>query len=180
MTSSCVKKGGLLVLLVISSMVFSSCRLTDYFTKQSGNEYRNAITAKMNEFTPLIENSLTAYDQAIPDLVTEESTITTDGMIAADKDLQSIIAAMPLLLEEESYDTELQNTIRDFLQKELEAVSVYEKTYSAMVAFYKDGTYKTNLADVTVQDNQTEDAYNAVVTAHNATVDALELKKEPS
>lgn len=173
MTQSLIKKGGIILLLIVSSITFSSCRVVDYFTKQSANEYRNAITVQLNDLTPAVEQTLTAYDEAIPDSVTEESTIDTEKLDQAVLGLDNAVAKIPAALAEESFDTDLQNAVQAKLQEEQTVITAYQQTYKEMVAFYKNGTYKTSLNDVETQDTKTQDAYNALVDAHNATVDAL-------
>lgn len=166
------------MLLIVSSILFSSCRMVDYFTKQSGNEYRNAITEKLNTLTPIVEYTLTAYDEAIPDTVTEESTIDLEKLNSAALDLTNGTQNITQALLEESYDTALQTTVREKLNTEQTALESYQKTYTAMVTFYKDGAYKTVLADVETHNNAIKENYDALVEAHNATVDALGLVKE--
>lgn len=166
------------MLLIISSVIFSSCRMLDYFTKQSSNEYRNAITAKLNTLTPTVEYTLTAYDEAIPDTVTEESIIDLEKLTQAAFDLENSTENITQALLEESFDTTLQSTVREKLNAEQTALESYQKTYTTMVAFYKNGTYKTTLTDVETHNNTIKESYDALVETHNATVDALGLVKE--
>lgn len=167
------KKGGLIVLLIISSMALSGCKLVDYFTKQSGNEYRNAISEKLNEMTPLVEESLAAYDEAMPDDLTEESVIEIQKLEEGIGTIQMAIEKINDALTEESFDTAIQAAMQEKLTTEKLTLEAYKTAYNALITFYENGTYQKQLSDVETYDNKTEDAYNAVVDAHNATVDVL-------
>ena len=170
------KKGGLIVLLIISSMALSGCKLVDYFTKQSGNEYRNAISEKLNEMTPLVEQSLAAYDEAMPDDLTEKSVIEIQKLEEGLEKIQMAIEKIDDALTEESFDTTIQTTMEEKLTTEKQTLEAYKTAYNAMVIFYENGTYKEKLSEVETYDNTTEDAYNAVVDAHDATVDVLSIE----
>lgn len=161
------------MLLIVSSILFSSCRMVDYFTKQSGNEYRNVIADKLKTFTLIVEYTLTAYDEAIPDNVTEKSIVDLKKLTQAAFDLENSTENIAQALLEESFDTALQTTVREKLNAEQTALESYQKTYTAMVAFYKDGAYKTVLADVEIHNNAIKESYDALVETHNATIDAL-------
>lgn len=142
--------------------------------KLSTIEYNNAMVSLINDTSSSIEKSTTAYDETIPNIVTETSKIDTteiEKALAANKtSLEIALSTAPTLLS--SDETQKAQVDIEF-EKYIELANAYMETYEKMVTYYKNTGYQKSLDQVATLDRDLHNGYNDFIQSNNTLIDVL-------
>lgn len=157
-------------LLAVLALLATGC-LND--GKLSAIQYNNKFVKTINTSSGALKESTNIYDQQIPTIVTEDSTIAVSELETTLIFVQEYIKLNQALLPLESKNAEQQTATQTELAIFLSLADTYIKTYTDMIAYYKGGDYKTNLDKVATFDQDLHAQYNDFIASHNKLVDIL-------
>lgn len=157
------------LLLTLSMAFLSACNLIAYGTL----EYNNLIVERITEASDAIQTSIQVYDQSIPDLVTEEVDVDTIKMRSS---LQKVISKLKWV--ESSLDFQSKNAaqyeaIQLDLQVYIDAGNLFADSYEATLRHYEFQTYKEDVEQVEVLDEELFTHYSTFIEANNDLVTTL-------
>ncbi len=136
-------------------------------------EYNNAVVETLNSTSAVIEETTTAYDTGVPNIVTEESQIDTGTMQAALDAAQLKLTAAKDVLTLVSKNTDQQAAVLAEFENYLDLGNIYITTYETVADYYSSGEYATNLDLVAEYDENLHSGYNNFIESNNTLVDTL-------
>ncbi len=136
-------------------------------------EYNNSVVETLNATSAVIEDTTTLYDQGVPNIVTEESTIDTADMSASLLSAQAKIAEAEAVLELASKNVEQQEAVTAEFMNYLDLGKSYLTTYETVVEYYSSDNYVENLSLVAEYDETLHTSYNSFIESNNTLVDTL-------
>jgi hypothetical protein len=157
---------GLLALALIGSGCFNA-------NQKSVIEYNNEVVTTLNLASSAIENSTVVYDETIPNIVTESSTIDPGPVEEAYAAARAEIDAAGSVMDLTSADASQTDLIQTEFQAYLELADLYLDTYTEMVEYYKSNGYKEELDTVSTFDQDLHNQYNEFIKSNNDLVDIL-------
>lgn len=160
-----------LITMLVLSLVLSACSV---FGKLSEIEYNNQIVEQINTTSSTIEDTATLYNDNIPDLVTEESSIDTSKTKASYKKAEDSLEESKALLSLEGRNIEQQNAARTELQSYLSAGEAYLESYQKMLDYYDTEAFKTDVDKVESLDETLHKDYTTFIQANNDLVETLD------
>ena len=163
-------------LLLLSSLFLFGC---EAFGKYSEVEYNNLIVEELNKASLAIEETTSLYNETLPDVITEEDVIETDVMETSYDDAMSALEKTANLLSLEARNLEQQNAVRTELETYRSAAEIYLESYSDMLSYYSQGTYKEDISQVKTLDETMHTNYTTFIEANNDLVDTLESYVAP-
>ncbi len=141
--------------------------------KLSAIQYNNQFVETINTASAAIEESTSIYDEQVPNIVTEDSTVDVAPLETALATAQTQITAAEALAALQSKNEEQQAATQAELATFMTLAKTYLDSYAAMIAYYKGGEYKENLDKVAAFDQDLHKQYNDFITSHNKLVDLL-------
>jgi hypothetical protein len=154
----------ILAFLSFSTVILLSCSLLG---KYSEVEYHNLVIESVKEASLAIEDTAVIYNGTLPDVVTEQVEVDTSEMQAAYDDAAAALEDTEELLTLEAQNIEQQNAVRTELETYRTAAALYLESYEAMLTYYEDGTYKTDLTQVKPLDEAMYINYTTFTAANN-------------
>ncbi len=164
-------------LLLLSAFILTGC---SFLGKYSEIEYNNLVVEKVNEASLAVEATTSLYNETLPDVVTEESTIEIGEMENSYDEAVKLIEETDDLLILESRNLEQQNAVRTELETYRSAAQIYLESYEAMLSYYSEGTYKEDISQVETLDETMHTNYTTFIEANNDLVDTLESYVTPA
>ncbi len=160
-----------LLLALTASLLLASCSV---FGKLSEVEYNNTVVDQINTVSTAIEDSATLYNETIPDLVTESSTIDSTEMTTSYGAATNALVEVDALLLLESRNIEQQNSVRTEIQTYQSAANEYLDLYKQMLDYYISASYAQDLSKVQSFDEGLHTSYTTFIQANNDLVDILD------
>lgn len=160
-----------LLALILTSLLLASCSI---FGKLSEIDYNNQVVDQINLSSKAIGDSATLYNETVPDLVTETSSIETTEMNASYTSAMATLSSFDTVQSLESRNVEQQNAIRNELETYESAAIDYLETYKEMLDYYESDTYTEDLSRVETLDEKLHASYTTFIQANNSLVDILE------
>ena len=157
--------------LMTLTLTATGCFLTN--DAMSVIEYNNEVVRILNNTGAAIEESTDQYDQSIPNIVTESSTIDTTVAETIYKDATTKLSEAQSVLTLISQNEAQQTAVRTEFETYLALGQTYLETYTSMLDYYRAGTYKESLDNVATFDQDLHTEYNDFVKANNNLVDTL-------
>ncbi len=151
--------------------ILSGCT---FFSKFNAVEYNNAVVGKINEISAQIEKTADIYNETVPTIVRENMEINTETMELELESAKDFLSKVDGLSSLESKNLEQQNAVGEALKTYKNSAETFLKDYEAMLAYYKDGTYKTDISQVTIIDETIHADYSAFIEVNNTLVSTLE------
>lgn len=139
----------------------------------SAIEYNNQVVGILNDTSAAIEESTANYDEGIPNIVTESSSIDVTSVETAYTEAVTKLETAQNVLSLTSQTQAQQTAIQTEFKNYLNLAQAYLETYKEMVDYYKNETYKTSLDNVAVFDQDLHSEYNAFIKSNNDLVDIL-------
>lgn len=164
-------KKSLPALLLLGSLFLFGC---EGFGKYSEVEYNNLIVEELNKASLAIEETTSLYNDTLPDVITEADIIETDSMESSYDEAVSALEKTADLLTLEARNLEQQNAVRTELETYRSAAQIYLDSYSNMLSYYSEGTYKEDISQVKTLDETMHTDYTTFIEANNDLVDVLE------
>ncbi|MBI4127154.1 hypothetical protein HY463_00430 [Candidatus Peregrinibacteria bacterium] len=152
--------------------VISGC---SFFSTMSAVEYNNAVVGKINEISAQIEKAADTYNEVVPTIVRENTEINTELMESELESAQDLFAQVDGLSSLKSKNLEQQNAVAEALKSYKSTAETFFTDYEKMLTYYKDGTYKTDVSQVTAMDESIHADYSAFIESNNALVSTLDL-----
>ncbi|MBU0981855.1 hypothetical protein KKC94_04145 [Patescibacteria group bacterium] len=150
-------------------LLFASCSVS----RLSEVEYNNQIVTAVNETSAVIEKTANAYNESIPEVVTEKTVIEIAPLRTAYNETISSLSTISTLSSLESRNEEQTNTAQELLSRYSASASEYLNEYKAMLEYYEGGEYKNNVTMVSEIDTILHDAYTTFIDANNKLVETL-------
>lgn len=164
-------KSILTFLAIAAALSLTGCSL---LTKYGYIEYNNLIVEDVkNLISPAIEESIQAYDAAIPDFVTEEETIDSAAMETSYDTAKSAVNEIGGLTSLKSKDAEQEAAVRAALTVYKSASEMYLEVYEKMLDYYASKAYLEDISMVNGFDEDLHQNYTIFQEAHNDLVETL-------
>ena len=162
----------LLILIAIrAALGLGGCSL---LTKYGYIEYNNLIVNDVkNTISPAIEGSIQAYDETVPDFVTEEETISVEEIEAGYDTAKSAVGKINGLISLKSKNAEQESAVRAALTVYKTASEMYMDIYAAMLDYYASEEYLEDISKVNDFDEDLHESYTTFQEAHNDLVETL-------
>ncbi len=158
------------LLLASLTVLATGCLSSD---KLSTIQYNNQFVEIINTSSAIIKKSTDVYDEQIPNIVTEDSTVDVAPLEIALTEAQAQMTAAETLTTLQSKDESQQAAVQAEFATFLALGETYLESYTAMIAYYKGGEYKKNLDKVATFDQDLHNQYNDFIASHNKLVDIL-------
>ncbi len=132
-----MKKLQLLLPLLLALLLASGCKMTTI-------EYNDMVVEALDTNSTTIQATVEAYDQIVPNLVTEESEIIAVEMRESLETAKIVLNESESILLAEGRNEEQQTEVRTELANYFEQADLYLQKYEEMVIYYENHTYKEN------------------------------------
>lgn len=139
----------------------------------SAIQFNNRFVETINTTSAALETSTKTYDEAIPNIVTEDSAVDVAEMESALAEARKNLEAAEVLSTLRSNNEEQQTAVEAQFKTFLELANTYLETYGQMITYYKEQQYKENLDKVGTFDKDLQKQYNQFIASHNKLVDVL-------
>lgn len=136
--------------------------------------YNNEVVDALNTTSEMVEATTTAYDEIIPNIVTEDSEIDVTPLKTALNSASIQLDSATSVLDLMSRDLEQETTVKEEFTNYLELGESYLTTYKTMVTYYENNKFVENLDLVAEYDDQLHEEYNTFIESNNALVDILD------
>lgn len=154
-------------LALLGLMFFAGCSLSTL-------NYNNEIVNQMKVTSSTVDTSSTTYNELVPDTVTEKTSIDTATLNELGDQIEDSIKDTQKLSRLESQNEEQQSVITPLLEAYLTAAQNYQAAYDAMLSYYGEGSYKTDITQVEAIDEALYSSYATFAEANNDLAEALE------
>jgi len=161
-----MKKTFIALLIIVS--IASGCG------ELSALKYNDTVVEKINSSSEALNETISAYDKNIPDLVTEETTVETAEMESALSSAQTITEECQSLTTLVSKDQLQQEEVKAELEKYLSLTEEYLTSYEAMLNYYKNEDYKESPEKVSEYDKEIYEKSSSIFDSNNSLEDILE------
>ncbi len=145
--------------------------------KPSVTEYNDAVVNILDQNSTAIENTSTAYNSSIPNLVTEKTEIDSTEMEATLDEARTAISNSEEILLLESRSTEQQTAVQEEFANYLELADTYLAAYEEMVQYYESGSYQDDPAQVSEYDSglfDEDNLFDSLLESNNTLAEILE------
>lgn len=139
----------------------------------SAIQFNNQFVEIINSASAAVKESTDVYDQQIPNIVTEDSTVDVAPLETSLTEAQTQMTAAETLATLQSKDESQQDAVQSEFATFLALGKTYLESYTAMIAYYKGWEYKENLDKVATLDLDLHNQYNDFIASHNKLVDIL-------
>lgn len=140
----------------------------------SALKYNDAIVEKINSASEALNETISAYDGSIPDLVTEQTEIDTEEMEDALGNAKAAIANCENLPTLVSKDQAQQTEVRAELENYLSITAEYLASYEEMLNYYKNQEYKEIPGKVSEYDTEIYEKSSMIFDSNNTLEDILD------
>lgn len=137
-------------------------------------EYNDTVVEKINSASETLNETISAYDGNIPDLVTEETEISTMEMETALQNAKIAIGNCETLTTLASKDQAQQAEVKAELENYLLAAAEYLASYEEIINYYKNGEYKETPDKVSGYDAEIYEKSSSIFDSNNILGDILE------
>jgi len=164
-----MRKTIILLLATYCLISLSGCKLNT-------QEYNDKIVEALDLNGTTIEATITAYDESIPNLVTEKSEIDTLAMEEALSTAKKEVVKAKELLDLESKDIAQQEEVQEELTTYVIALEAYLTKYTAMTEYYSNASYVDNPNLVSEYDTElydTDNLFDTFLESNNALAEIL-------
>lgn len=155
---------------VLAGLSLTACSFASY----SAVEYNNLVAEEVNLSSGAIESTATAYNSLIPSRVDETTVIPVKEIEESYEVAMETLGGVEKLLELTSKDPGQQSALQTAITTYLAAAEAYLETYGKTLAYYESETYKEDLSQVAVLDEQLHTDYTTFIEANNDLSSAME------
>ena len=136
-------------------------------------EYNNEVVEILNKTSAKIEESTVLYDETIPNIVTENSTIDVTKLKTVFDETALQVEAAKIASTLTSRDPDQQTQVREGFWNYLTFAETYLTNYEEMINYYVNNEFKENLDGVSKYDQDLHVQYNDFIESNNTLVDIL-------
>ncbi len=136
-------------------------------------EYNDAVVENINNASEALNKTISAYDENIPDLVTEEIEMDTAEMETALQDAKTAVENCKTLTTLTGKNQPQQAEVNAELENYLSITKTYLASYEEMLNYYKNGEYKEVPEKVSEYDTEIYEKSSLIFDSNNTLEDIL-------